>query len=181
MTILNESNLALLQTQDSRSASPEISQEQQIAEIERECNAMARRLEREGRTHCITRHRLIYTKGRLHQADGATIGKQMATWQRIEGWLAAEFEPLPTNLVPKHKMPRQGSQAQLQQSRADESHKILTEKLGTWLNDQKNVSGASPSARLISRTPPKPRRSQRLSGKAPELSAAALESLPRRV
>lgn len=91
---LNESNLALLQDQASRSASPEMPLDKQIAEIERECNALARRLERQGRTDCLARQLLAFTNGRLYQADGAAIRTQMATWQRIERCLAAEFPPL---------------------------------------------------------------------------------------
>ncbi|KAK8150762.1 hypothetical protein G3M48_008936 [Beauveria asiatica] len=142
---LRESNLALLQAQTSRSASPEISQDKQIAEIERECNAFARRLERQGRIDCLTRQSLAFTQGRLHQADGAAICRRMATWQRIEQCLAAEFVPLETNFVQK-RFPLRRSRAQLQQSIADENHKLLTDKLGPWLNDQAKVSMPLPPA-----------------------------------
>lgn len=60
---LSEGNLALLQATPSRSPSPENSEEEQLAEIMRECNAYATRLKRQGRADCLARQNLVWPKG----------------------------------------------------------------------------------------------------------------------
>ena len=134
---LSVGNLALLQATPSRSPSPEIPQDQKIAEIERECNALARRLARQGRADCLLSQELVFTQERLRRADGREIPKQMKTWQDIERFLAAQFPPLATNFAQARKS-SPSSQAQLRQRQTDESHLMLKEKLGSWFGNGEN-------------------------------------------
>lgn len=131
---LSEGNLAMLQATPSRSESPEIGEDIHIEDLMRECNAYARRLERIGRADCLVRQQLIFIEGRLRRADGTEIRKQMTTWQEIERLLAAEFEPLAINPVPKHKLQLCSGPAQLQQRKMDENHVMLTKRLELLLS-----------------------------------------------
>ncbi|KAJ3497928.1 hypothetical protein NLG97_g1522 [Lecanicillium saksenae] len=176
---LSEENLRILNANDDRTPSPELSPEAALSGTMRLCLAMATRLQRADGGNGLRRLGLRFSNGILMTATGEQISRKKEKWDEIYQKLQDQYNPLHAALFPKTQA-RRLAPPRPDQRRIDEDHRILTKKLGAWLaasaNTQSTTGAPCHKKRVAARIGQ--RRSRRLAGQPPELREGLVAAAP---